>query len=262
MEIIECPNCKGTISDKANSCVHCGYPFKAEKGNVCIKCGAELERDDDFCHNCGHLTELSSQSKTPQEKIIKESGKPTRPKKSFFIVAIVLVLIAVFAVQQQYAKSVSEAYASNISIVSYMILDSSVDVENCGNLITQVWHNVIWNKKSDETDIYTRVNGTGAFHSDFNDALDNLFRGEEYLDLTDKIYSDKQTITDIMGEMRNPPAEWQDAYDELKDLFDYYIEFANVVLYPTGSLTSFSEEFSELDRITVKYFNRMKMYIN
>lgn len=33
--LIECPECKSSISDKSDVCIHCGYPLKQENINIC-----------------------------------------------------------------------------------------------------------------------------------------------------------------------------------------------------------------------------------
>lgn len=46
MALINCPECGKEVSDKAQSCIHCGYPLKKSKSapsftgmNICPKCG-------------------------------------------------------------------------------------------------------------------------------------------------------------------------------------------------------------------------------
>ena len=36
MAMIQCPECKNDVSDKANACVNCGFPFD-HRGDVCIR---------------------------------------------------------------------------------------------------------------------------------------------------------------------------------------------------------------------------------
>ena len=73
MAIIECPECKKEISDKANVCVHCGFPIKEylennaekeEKENIeeekqkeqywCRNCHRQNKIGEDYCTFCGN----------------------------------------------------------------------------------------------------------------------------------------------------------------------------------------------------------------
>lgn len=49
MAIIKCPECNKEISDKAESCIHCGFIIKQEK---CPECGETISRSNKKCPNC------------------------------------------------------------------------------------------------------------------------------------------------------------------------------------------------------------------
>ena len=70
MALMKCPECGGTVSDKAEICPHCGCPVE-EKKVTCACCGSEdvvvIERGwtmsigilgtrgkVNLCRNCGH----------------------------------------------------------------------------------------------------------------------------------------------------------------------------------------------------------------
>lgn len=50
MAIIRCPECREKVSDKADSCPHCGAPISRL---VCIYCGAPISSRDVRCSKCG-----------------------------------------------------------------------------------------------------------------------------------------------------------------------------------------------------------------
>lgn len=60
MAMIECPECKGTISNKATQCVHCGC-----KINNCFECGNIFAGEQGQCPECGFSLNLKQ---TEQEK--------------------------------------------------------------------------------------------------------------------------------------------------------------------------------------------------
>lgn len=64
MALIKCPECGKDVSDKAEVCIHCGYPLKAETNQKesderpytkCPKCGAKNEEGVKTCKVCHHV---------------------------------------------------------------------------------------------------------------------------------------------------------------------------------------------------------------
>lgn len=58
MALIECPECGGKVSDKAPTCIHCGYPLKevneeAKAVQYCPYCGKPNSFESSFCGYCG-----------------------------------------------------------------------------------------------------------------------------------------------------------------------------------------------------------------
>lgn len=57
MALIECPECGGKVSDKANVCIHCGYPLhneeKVQQIQYCPYCGKPNSIESTFCGYCG-----------------------------------------------------------------------------------------------------------------------------------------------------------------------------------------------------------------
>ena len=59
MALIECPECGGKVSDKAPTCIHCGYPLQepveVAKPQIqyCPYCGKQNNIDSTFCAYCG-----------------------------------------------------------------------------------------------------------------------------------------------------------------------------------------------------------------
>ena len=45
MALIECPECGKKVSDKANACIHCGYPLNEQKEDFYIKRTSLLDED-------------------------------------------------------------------------------------------------------------------------------------------------------------------------------------------------------------------------
>ena len=72
----------------------------------------------------------------------------------------------------------------------------------------------------------------------------------------------QKSILNMMKEMKNPPSKHKDAYKALLALYDEYNDFSSLVINPTGSLQSFTEEFNEADKSLADYCDKIKMYID
>ena len=58
MALIKCPECEKEVSDKALSCIGCGFPLSISN---CDECGSILRENDSTCSNCGNpLNELEN----------------------------------------------------------------------------------------------------------------------------------------------------------------------------------------------------------
>lgn len=63
MALIMCPECGKEISDKANACIHCGYPISEYINEItskqedyyfdCQYCKSRVKVGDDYCDKCG-----------------------------------------------------------------------------------------------------------------------------------------------------------------------------------------------------------------
>lgn len=95
------------------------------------------------------------------------------------------------------------------------MLNGAADAESCGNKIKKVWSNTIWEDDDPETDKYTKTNG--VFNEDFNTSLTALFTDPDFMKTIDDIEKNQSEVNKIMKDMKNPPEEWEDAYNDLKN---------------------------------------------
>ncbi|OLR58529.1 hypothetical protein BHF70_02170 [Anaerostipes sp. 494a] len=269
MAIMECPNCGEQVSDKAKKCMHCGEILIPEEKRYCQECGIELEDGVDVCPKCGCPVENIENSETAPQQVevtgVKIDGKS---KKIIAIVAMALLmaaLIAVSVVQGQKKKEAEDAakrikeYSSNLELVTYSMISGAGDAEKCGNLIKKVWYNAIYEERNDSTDKYTRPNG--YFVSDFNDALQNLYSDSSFSLQVSGIEDNQDTVNTQMKKLKNPPDEYEDAYEAVTELYDAYLTLTNLAIDPTGSLQTFSSNFNNADSETVKCYDAIKMYL-
>ena len=264
MALIKCPNCGTDVSDKAKQCPNCGEILQTQKVvKVCEECGYELDDNETICPKCG--------CPVPES----EEQKRTRKKKKIiiFVIAILVVIFAIIAIacvvnitNQKKAKEAAASaeaarvqadndYASNLELASFTMLTGASTAEEAGTLIHDVWYDTIFDEHNADTSKYTSGN------SDFNDSLSELFSDEEFQDKITSIKSNQDTVKDLMQELTNPPAEYEEAYDTLKNYYDAYLELTNLAISQTGSLQSYTDDFNEADSNVLKYYNAMDVYI-
>jgi len=75
MALVKCPECNKEVSDQAESCVGCGYPFAVNK---CYECGKVVGENDEICSNCGAPL-VESEDDDPDIEII--NGVPVNMRE-------------------------------------------------------------------------------------------------------------------------------------------------------------------------------------
>lgn len=216
---------------------------------MCEECGTGYEIKLSACPYCG----------CPNSTI--EQKKQKKKHKGIIISIVVIALIAVcvfgFSISQ---KAKETEYYSNMEYVSYTMLDGAAKAESAGNLIKSVWYNAIYEERDTETDKYTMKNG--KFVDNFNDAISNLFDDENFVNSISEIELNQSEVTGLMKKLKNPPKKYEEAYAVLKIYYDNYIKMTKLVISPTGSLQTFSEDFNTYDSDTVNSFEKMKLYLD
>lgn len=140
---------------------------------------------------------------------------------------------------QQEQKEIQE-YKQNLISLSEKINLSASSSEDLGRLTIKVWRNAIYKDESSETDKYTKKNN--VFVSDFNDALGSFYTDklEDFLEISNTQSEAKNLIQD----MTNPPDEYSDCYEALKDTYSKYKILSDLVTNMEGSYNSYSENFA------------------
>ena len=265
MALIQCPECGKEVSDKAIECPQCKTKLKEPEPvkKVCLECGEELQDDEQICPKCGCQVPTEKQMKVEAEK----KNKKKVLKIGILTIAITLALICIFVVvrdnqkkkaeqlAEEQALQLSKDYAENLSSTVLVMISGAADAEKAGNLIRDVWSDTIYDEYNPETSKY--VSG----HSDFNDSLQALFDDSEFSGKLNDIKTNQETLKSLMKELTNPPEEHTEAYSELKNFYDAYLELTNLVTNPTGSLQTFTNNFNDADTAVVKYYEAMSIYI-
>ncbi|MCI8474801.1 MAG: zinc-ribbon domain-containing protein [Oscillospiraceae bacterium] len=277
MALIQCRNCGKEVSDKAEICPNCGERLRSkaqESTNllcICEECGLEVPEGMEVCPNCGCPVKNGGAETQPQQ--VKVVGVDFNKKKFKNLIIGVVVLIAIAAgsmmlyKRSQEKKAAEELalkieeYRENLKLATTTMLLGASDAEDAGNLIKSVWYNSIYEEDDIKTNKYTQ-DYWGDFYDDFNEALGNLFSDSTFQTSITDIEENQELVSSLMKELRNPPSEYEDAYDAIKIYYDAYLSFTNLVIDPTGSLTTFSSNFNDSDSATVNAYNAMKLYID
>ena len=214
------------------------------------------------------FNETEKEPSAPQQvEVTGVKIKEKSQKKILAAVIIVAVIIAIaFGIGQVQKKKAaeeaakrSEEYADTLEIVTYSMLSGAGDAETCGNLIKQVWYNAIYEESDNSTDQYTRPDG--YFVSDFNDAIQNLFADSSFSSQISEIEENRDTVNSLMKQLKNPPEEYEDAYEAVTEFYDAYLALTNLAINPSGSLTTFSSSFNDADTEALNCFNALKLYL-
>lgn len=270
MAIIRCPKCSEDISDKSPKCVHCGHILIEEPKIFCEECGTEIKNNDSVCSKCGCPISEQIENSEPQKVEVTKVKLGNGISKKKIIIGIILILAivgvifgAIYINKLNLAKKsrkLSEQYKEDLSTITYKMLNGAAQAENCGNLIHKVWSNTIWKDEDPETDKYTKKNG--VFNDSFNDSLSILFNDPDFIKKTDDLEQNKDEVNKLIQKMKNPPQEWEDAYNDLKDFYDDYLILTNLCTNPSGNLQTYSTNFSNADADTVNGYNRVKSYLD
>lgn len=271
MPLINCPNCGKEISDKALACPQCGMNIIKEDENkdieelICTDCGAILEKGMDVCPNCGCPVESqngdlkNSADEKPQNVAITSINISLFKKRGFWIsiISVIVVVLAIIGGIKKYNNSQAEKYAKtyyeNMQAASSTMLLGASTAEEAGGLIHDVWYNKIYDKYESKTSKYT----SGA--SDFNAALAKLFADSDFQEQIDSIKSNQSLVNDYMKDLKSPPDEYKDAYEDLKEYYDSYVEMTNLVVSPTGSLQTYTSNFNDADSKVSNCYKKMQL---
>lgn len=252
MALINCPNCNKEISDKAKVCIGCGHQLvdavNTEKRTInCPECGVVTDSLTDICSNCGYP--LNSLEMKADEK---QKSKSIFKKKWFWISAICFVfLISVILLVSNNTRT--ENYNVEICTAVDEIMAVSAEVETIGNQICSVWNNAIFDKDNENTAKYTST------AKDFNEALSNLFADEEFIGKINSVRDKQSEIDAYFGKLKNPPHKFDDAYDEFKELYYAYSDYADFVISCKGSYNTYTEDLSKKSSALMENYREIKV---
>ena len=217
----------------------------------------EINENTQLYPDSNNVNDVNQQTTLPTQTKSKSTSK-TRNKIFIIVGVIIIVSLVLFIVISSQSKNKAENYQKNLKTAAHTMLSGAIQAESCGNLTYKVWYNSIYEERNSETDAYTRPNG--YFVSDFNIALQNLFDDTEYQSKIESIKSNRTEVQNLIKELNDPPKEYEDAYSSLLELYDAYIDLTNIAISPSGSLQTYSSDFSSADSTFSNCFDTISIY--
>lgn len=127
----------------------------------------------------------------------------------------------------------------NLDKIMTDMFAGAVESETACNLTSKVWHNAIFGGWDDATRPYQS--------DDFNDALKKLYASDTYQGYVSSIEKTNGEVDDLMRKLNDPPEDCEKAYDTLQGLYSDYQTFTSLATDPSGSYTSYTQDFEDLD---------------
>lgn len=244
MALIKCPECQREISDKVKACPHCGYPLSLD------------ESTDSLTPATSGANEITTLPPTKTRKII--------PVIAVVVIIIIAAIVALSIQKKNQQIAVHDEYVDNLVSVRYLMLDGAADAEKLGNLVKSVWYNTIYEKRDGKTDKYT-INDTikyrTTFHSDFNLSLRNLYADDSTKSTVEAIQTNQSSVAELMKSIQNPTEEFKICYDTISEMYEAYSKMTSLAVSPSGSLSSYSENFNKADDDFMTFYNKLDTQI-
>lgn len=240
MALIVCPECGKEISDKVKTCPHCGYPL------------AESDQDTTAPQKV-EVTSVNLGPKDPEKK------KRVMVGGVAVIIAIIAIVVTVFAVKQHNSTTIREEYVTNLRSIRAQMLSGGAIAEQMCNLTKSVWYNTIYEERDSKTDNYTM--SYGKFNEDFNDSLHALYSNSDTTTIVDGLKENRDTVAALMNDLQNPPEEFEACFTTVESMYDAYWGLTGLAISPTGSLKTYSDEFRTYDSDLMKYYEKLDTQI-
>lgn len=154
------------------------------------------------------------------------------------------------------AKEKAE-YIENLKLAQTTMLHGGATAEEVCNLTKKVWYNTIYEKKDDETDQYTINSYSGKFHSDFNTSLEHLYSDQSVKQDIASIQENQEEVAELIKKLQNPPDDLTSCYTTIDSMYDTYQDLTALAISPSGSLTTYSQNFSDYDKDFMKSYEKL-----
>lgn len=167
----------------------------------------------------------------------------------------------------------SAQYNTELNEVADEMFENSVEVEGILEKYIVMWNKSIKSKYSltfkevsaltgiEEEDVkkHFEVNRGGNIPSEFSSNVNSLISYYQETGKLDEIKKRSDSIKEQITELKKPPKEYQEAYDEILDMYNYSEQYVEMALSPDGSLQSFSEQKKKLSSEISSNYKRIEV---
>ncbi|PWL78574.1 MAG: hypothetical protein DBY20_06910 [Coriobacteriia bacterium] len=247
------------VSDKSNG--NLGEPPLDESGEMLVEDNAPSpsKREES---KAGEKPRVSVDEKpTPPSE--SDAGNEKKKKKlskgalagiiSGSVVLVIIIVVAVVLSMQAQATAKYNEYVDNLDSLATYGLQAASTAESICNTTKSVWYSAIWDDdKTWDADIE-------KYHaSDFNDALAKMYADSSVKTKISNMKANASEVESLIGKLKNPPdPDLQDAYDAAKEFADSVEELVDLAADPSGSLNTFSTNFSNADDACAKALKKL-----
>ena len=162
-------------------------------------------------------------------------------KKSIFFLTMCLCCLASCTNEKQFDEDLQVAWHKMIKTV----IGSSVVCDETA----EVWRAAIHENKTP----------SGKYCSDFNDALEELYKRNEKEGVYDSIESFKDAMQQATSKLNDPPSSRKDCYNDFVEIVSEVSALSRMATNPKGSLNSYNEEGNEISESIAKKIDQFKI---
>ena len=228
----------------------------------CLNCKRKINDNINFCPYCQANLTQSLRPDKPENSDSMAIKKHKTPKGCIIAVVIWLAVLAVvvggvvfFALRDKNEKNARIEYINCLNGFNYSVIDSANKAEDFGSLVRDVWYNTIYEIRDSRTNKYTLKSRTGlTFNDSFNDSLARLYEDENVIEIVGLLKECQDLVNEWYLLLQNPDDEFKECFALVNSLYDDYMRLTNLVISPSGSLQSYTNEFNTTrDGLLEKY---------
>lgn len=91
--------------------------------------------------------------------------------------------------------------------------------------------------------------------------MGNLYEDKKFIEKMESITSNQIEVLSLMKKLNDPPEKYEDAYRDLRELYELYLDFTTAAISPKGkNITEFTDDYTELSEKTAKSFATMQLH--
>lgn len=182
------------------------------------------------------------------------------------LLALLLCAVTLAACSSGSATKASSATSASTEEIDYtglfnhveLILNLQADLCNTICSVTNsVWYEAIHEKKYGTYKEFVAPGGTPV---DFNTAINNFQKSEDYLDAAELLKENAEELKQNMKTLKDCPEEYEDAFEYLLEAYTMCNALQDAALNPSGKYTDYSANYNRLLEEFNKAIQKVEIY--